>query len=227
MSTVIAAARTTVWLMAAAALLSLTSATGVWAQQHAADTPAASTEPAAQPAAQTSSQGEQQGASSTATAPKQDSLAEAARKAREQKKDSKPAKVFTNDNLPTTGGISTVGSEEPAASSGSASDTSAATAKGGSGGDEKTWRDRFATLRHKLEQDQADLDVMQRELGVLNVQYYSDPVKGMQQGLTRDDINKKTADIDAKKQAIQADQQAIDDAEEDLRKAGGDPGWSR
>ncbi len=31
---------------------------------------------------------------------------------------------------------------------------------------------------HKLAQDQADLDVMQRELGVLNVQYYSDPVKG-------------------------------------------------
>ena len=66
--------------------------------------------------------------------------------------------------------------------------------------DEKTWRDKFATLRHKLEQDQAELDVMQRELGVLNVQYYSDPVKAMQQQFTRSDINKKTADIDAKKE---------------------------
>ena len=49
----------------------------------------------------------------------------------------------------------------------------------------------------------------------------------MQQQLTRDDINKKTADIDAKTEQIEADQQAIDDAEDDLRKAGGDPGWAR
>jgi len=220
-----ATVRAIAWLGAGAALLSLASASGARAQQHAADPVPASTEPAAQPAAQTSSQGEQAGVSSTANAPKQDSLAEAARKAREQKKDSKPVKVFTNDNLPTSGGISTVGAEAPAAASDSGS-SDAKEAKG-SGGDEKTWRDKFAALRHKLEQDQADVDVMQRELGVLDVQYYNDPVKAMQQGLTRDDINKKTADIEAKKQAIQADQQAIDDAEEDLRKAGGDPGWSR
>ena len=33
--------------------------------------------------------------------------------------------------------------------------------------DEDKWRARFDKLRHKLEQDQADLEVMQRELGVL------------------------------------------------------------
>jgi hypothetical protein len=65
---------------------------------------------------------------STAPAPQQDSLAEAARKAREQKKDApKTAKVFTNDNLPTQGGISTVGkSSEPAATDSSASAAPAA-----------------------------------------------------------------------------------------------------
>lgn len=68
---------------------------------------------------------------------------------------------------------------------------------------------------------------MQRELGVLNMQYYSDPVKAMQQEYSRDDINKKTAEIDAKKKGIDADEQAISDAEDDLRKAGGDPGWAR
>ncbi len=93
--------------------------------------------------------------------------------------------------------------------------------------DEKTWRDKFAKLHHKLDQDQADLDVLQRELGVSNVQFYTDPMKGMQQGLTRDDITKKTADIDAKKKEIEADKQAISDAEDDLRKAGGDSGWAR
>ena len=42
-----------------------------------------------------------------------------------------------------------------------------------------------------------------------------------------EDINKKTSDIDAKKQKIEADKQAISDAEDDLRKAGGDSGWAR
>jgi hypothetical protein len=64
-------------------------------------------------------------------------------------------------------------------------------------------------------------------LGVLDVQYYNNPVKAMQQDLTRSDINKKTSDIDAKKAMIEADKQAISDAEDDLRKAGGDSGWSR
>ena len=49
----------------------------------------------------------------------------------------------------------------------------------------------------------------------------------MQQQLTRSDINDKTAKIDAKKKEIEADQQAIDDAQDELRKAGGDPGWAR
>ena len=68
---------------------------------------------------------------------------------------------------------------------------------------------------------------MQRELGVLDLQNYSDPMKGMQQGLTRSDINEKTAKIEAKKKQIAADQQAISDAEDQLRKSGGDSGWAR
>ena len=50
----------------------------------------------------------------------------------------------------------------------------------------------------------------------------------MQQELQpRSDINEKTAKIEAKKKQIDADQQAIADAEDELRKAGGDPGWAR
>jgi hypothetical protein len=45
--------------------------------------------------------------------------------------------------------------------------------------------------------------------------------------LTRGDINAKTAKIDAGKQAVEADKQAISDAEDELRKSGGDIGWSR
>jgi len=185
----------------------------------------------AKPSQQSSGSQSASGTSAQAAAAPQESLAEAARRAREQKKDTPTqAKVFTNDNIPKDGGISAVGSE-PAPPPENANDTAAGSggARDGSvkGDGEKQWRDRFAKLRHKLEQDEADLDVMQRELGVLDIQNYSDPMKAMQQGLTRSDINDKTAKIEAKKKQIEADKQSISDAEDDLRAAGGDSGWAR
>jgi chromosome segregation ATPase len=168
-------------------------------------------------------------ASSQIPPTQQESLADAARRAREQKKDTpKQAKVFTNDNIPKQGGISAVGEEPPAASKkpdGAAAGAAKSDKAAASG--EKEWRERFDKLHHKLEQDQADLDVMQRELGVLDVQYYNDPVKAMQQELTRSDINEKTAKIAAKQKEVEADKQAISAAEDDLRQAGGDLGWAR
>jgi len=190
------------WLTVVAALLAWPSR--MWSQQKDPETPA---------------QGQAQAGPAA-----QDSLADAARKAREQKKETpKSSKTFTNDNLPTEGGISTVGDKSATPSN----EATATVAGGQTATDEKTWRSKFASLRHKLEQDQAHLDVMQRELGQLNVQFYSDPTKTMQQELTRTDINNKVADIDKMKSQIEADQQAISDAEDDLRKSGGDPGWAR
>jgi hypothetical protein len=161
-----------------------------------------------------------------------DSLAAAARKAREAKKDQAQAgaRVFDNDNIPKQGGVSSVGGTDDAsnAPAGDAS-VSGGNAAGGTPGanDEKGWRETFAKLHHKLDQDQAALDIMQRELGVLDVQYYNDPNKALQQNLTRSDINTKTAKIDAGKLQVEADKQAISDAEDQLRRAGGDIGWSR
>jgi hypothetical protein len=189
------------------------------------------------PASSLCQQQEQQASAPTAQPqPKQeDSLAAAARRAREQKKEAaKPAKVFDNDTIPSHGGISTVGAtalQEPGNTPGAAeAGTGAHPPAGGAkaaGNDEKAWRKRFADLRRKLEADQQELDIMQRELGVLDVQNYSDPMKGLQEGLTRSDINAKTAKIEEKKKQIAADQQAIADAEEELRKSGGDLGWTR
>jgi hypothetical protein len=206
--------RKILWLTAAAMLVIPARA---WSQQ-----PDQKADQAAQ---------QDQSASQTAQepAPQQDSLADAARKAREQKKEAapKPPRVFTNDNLPTQGGISSVGAAAPGSGSDSASDDKTGTTGGKAGSEEKTWRDKFASLRHKLDQDQENLDVMQRELGVLNTQFYGDPMKGLQQGLTRSDINQKIADINKMTAQIEADKQAISDAEDELRKTGGDPGWAR
>jgi hypothetical protein len=175
-----------------------------------------------------------------APAPATDSLAAAARRAREARKDqaqAKPATVFDNDNIPTQGGVSAVGQAGEAANAdGSAVDAGASSGSAGAAAapsatpgpnDEKAWRETFAKLRKKLQQDQDAADVMQRELGVLDVQYYNDPNKALQQNLTRSDINEKTAKIDAAKAKIAADNQAISDAEDQLRRAGGDIGWSR
>ncbi len=217
---------------AAAAAILATPASG-WcqgadpkpSQQKQSQTPAQSSAAAA--TGTTNSISTTSTTTSASPAPQQESLAEAARKAREAKKDAtKPPTVFTNDNIPTQGGISTVG--EPSSDKHDDADKAGkGDSKSGDANGEKAWRDKFTALRAKLARDTEDLNVMQRELGVLDLQNYSDPVKAMQQSLTRDDINKKTADIDAKAQAVKADQQAIDDAQDDLRKSGGDSGWAR
>ena len=187
----------------------------------------------AQPQDQTSPQTSQSAA--PAASIQQDSLAEAARKAREQKKDApKAAKVFTNDDIPTQGAVSTVGQAPADTSTDTSSDTNASTPAPApaAANDEKTWKDKFAELRHKLEQDQAELDVLQRESGVSMLQYYGgDPQKAAQDQNSQQPMgaayDKKVSDINAKKKQVEADQRAISDAEDDLRKAGGDPGWAR
>jgi hypothetical protein len=177
----------------------------------------------------------------TSSASATQSVADAARQAKAQKGDTTPAKprVFTNDNIPTTGGISTVGESSAPSTGDTANGAAGADAstkhddkkegatKALDSKDEKGWRALFQDLRHKLEQDQQDLDISQRELSKDDVQFYQDPVKGMQQGLTRSDINDKTAKIDSLKAKIQSDQDAISNAEDQLRAAGGDPGWAR
>jgi hypothetical protein len=183
----------------------------------------------ARPQDQTSSQASPSAA--PGAAPRQDPLVEAARKAREQKKDApKAAKVFTNDNIPSQGVVSTVGQSPSDTSTEAGSDTSTSTPAAAN--DEKAWKDKFAELRHKLEQDQAELDVLQRESGVSMLQYYGgDPQKAAQDQNSQQPMgaayDKKVSDIDAKKKQVEADQQAISDAEDDLRKSGGDPGWAR
>jgi len=212
--------RRALWLAAIAAIAAFPPS-GHCQQQDPAKSPSQDS---------TAAQGGAQAAptSPQASPSQQESLADAARRAREQKKDTpKQAKVITNDNIPKEGGISAVGEEPPASENAENAPADGAKSDKAVGSDEKKWRARFEKLRHKLEQDQADLDVMQRELGVLDLQYYNDPVKGMQQGLTRGDINEKTGKIAAKQKEIDADKQAISDAQDDLRQAGGDPGWAR
>jgi hypothetical protein len=165
-----------------------------------------------------------------------DSVADAARKAREAKK-AAPAgkKVYTDDDVkPATPSASApptqTGSEAaPATADGTqpAADANAAAAANPGKADEKAWRDKFRGQRDQIARLEKELDVLQREQDKAQVQYYPDPQKALSEGYTRKDINEKDTKIAAKKDEVAKAKQDLSDLEDDLRKSGGDPGWSR
>jgi hypothetical protein len=202
------------------------------AQSAAGQGASQSAQSQSQSASQT--QSPSQTAAKPSTAPPQaqkESVAEAARKAREAQKNApKTSSVFTNDNIAAaaTGTINVVGNASaPAPGATASAQTVQVTAPAAAGADEAAWRQRFADARAKLQQDQAELAVMQRELSQLQLQYYPDPNKALKQSVTNDDTYKKQQAIAAKQKQIQADQQALSNLEDDLRKAGGDSSWAR
>jgi predicted RNase H-like nuclease (RuvC/YqgF family) len=163
-----------------------------------------------------------------------DPVADAARKARaEQKTAPKPKKVFTNDDIP-----SAAPPPAPAAADAASKNAGQVQAADQSGekktikpeDDPKTqayWQKRASKLRAKLAAAEQELDVLQRELNKDEVQYYPDPQKALQQQYNRSDINEKTAKVAAKKSDVESLKQQVANLEDDVRKAGGDPGWVR
>lgn len=163
-----------------------------------------------------------------------DQVADAARRAREEKKNAaKPKKVFTDDDVSKSAPAPEPAPAAAAGGFGSATDTgnqgkqtdADATKEDPNG--EKAWRKRFQDHRAKIAKAEKELDVLQREEQKASVQFYTDPQKAMLQQNNRAEVNALRAKIDAKKQEIAQLKQALDDMETDLRKAGGDPGWAR
>jgi hypothetical protein len=158
------------------------------------------------------------------------SVADAARKARAEKKDEKSTKVYTNDDLDKlTGPISVVG-VTPAPPTAAPAATAPAQAKAGAAAtpkDEGYWRAQFAAARKTLADDAKELDVLQREYNLKEQQYYSNPDVAMREQYSRKDLDDTKTQIDAKQQDVAKDNQAISNLEDQLRQAGGDPGWER
>jgi hypothetical protein len=161
-----------------------------------------------------------------------DPVADAARKAREDKKAAaKPRKVYTEDDIPQRGPDSpaTQAPGDPNAATAVPGANPAPAGKSGDSpkGDEAAWRKRFQDHRGKIAQAEKELDVLQREAEKAQIQYYNDPQKALTEQYSRKDINEKDAQIAAKKQEIAQLKLGMDDLEDQLRKAGGDPGWAR
>jgi hypothetical protein len=166
-----------------------------------------------------------------------DPVADAARKAREQKKVApKPKKVFTDDDVKPA----EQPAPAPAASSGQGSanpdeakldKSQAAPAQNQASKEnpnsEKAWRKRFADQHQKISDAEQELDVLEREAQKADLQYYSDPQKAMNEQFTRNEINEKKSKIEAKKKQLADLRQQLSDMEDQLRASGGDPGWAR
>jgi hypothetical protein len=166
-----------------------------------------------------------------------DSVAEAARKAREHKKEApKPKKVYTNEDVSAAAAATpanaqkadeTTKSAQAEANAETASGEPAKTDKTENRNSEAAWRKRFKEARDKLAQAEKELDVLQREVNKGLVQYYNDPQKALSEQYTRKDINDHDVKIQAKKDEIAQLKQHISDMEDELRRSGGDIGWSR
>lgn len=171
-----------------------------------------------------------------------DSLADAARKARERKKEAaKPKHVYTDDDMTrvqsapvnVVGTAPASGAEASAASKGKVGaqppeGPQAATKKAQpQESEEAKWRKRFREVRDNLARAEKQLDILQREDNKAQLQYYSDPQKALTEQYSRQEINDKNAKIAAKQQEIQQLKQQLSDLEDQLRKAGGDPGWAQ
>ena len=134
----------------------------------------------------------------------------------------KPVKVFTNDDLPAAraaGGVTVT------AEASTSSEESTSTASSGGGRGEKFYRKAYAKLLGRKEMDQRELDVLQKHQAQSNIQYYTDPNKALQQDYSRSDITKVQQQVNAKKLALEQDDQAISDLQDQLRRDGGQPNW--
>ena len=166
-----------------------------------------------------------------------DAVADAARKAREQKKNApKPKKVLTDDDIaPKTAGTAqpaatpadTTTLETPPAAVKPELALAQDAAQKEDPNSEKAWRKRFAVQRKKIADAEQELEVLQRESEKAGVQYYSDPQKAMNEQFTRKEINEKNEKIAAKQKEIAALRQQLSDMEDEVRRSGGDPGWAR
>jgi hypothetical protein len=92
---------------------------------------------------------------------------------------------------------------------------------------EQEYREKFAALRENLNLEERKLDILQRELNLMQNQYYSDPMATLQQETTRTNITTRIAEIETQKGVVEMAKQAIAALEDELRIKGLPPGWAR
>jgi hypothetical protein len=164
--------------------------------------------------------------------PQQDSLADAARLAQEQKKDQPKAaaKVWDNDNIPSTSsGISVVGQAAPPGDNSatpadqSASPVAATTGNGSAEPvvDKSALAADLNAAKAQVDSLKTDLDIMQRKF-VLDQQMYMSKPEYSSDKAGAAAMKAEQDDIDAKQQAIADAQKSVADLQAKLDAANSD-----
>ncbi len=158
-----------------------------------------------------------------------ESPADAARRAREEKKDQgKPAKVWDNDNIPAVSGVVNVVGQTPQSSSNA---SAAATTQSTAGTalppaasqakptakDIRTRQDEdLASAKQRLQDVKSELDILQRKNTLDSQMYYSKPNYSTDpEGGAKLDVEK--AEMDAKKLEVDEAQKKVDKLEAELK----------
>jgi hypothetical protein len=172
------------------------------------------------------------------------SLGDVAKKEEERRKHVQPAgKVYTNKDLgavppatppPATGSAAPeektgAAASKPEAATGGKDDQSATgkdAAKGGDAKGQAYWAGRRKSLQEALDRDQTFADAMQSRINALTTDFVNrdDPA---QRSTIERDRQKAVAELDRLRKQIAADRKAIDDLEDEARRAGVPPGWLR
>jgi hypothetical protein len=157
-------------------------------------------------------------------------------KAQREKTAKKPAKEFSNDNLParpaaaglTVAAEMSAEGEEKTTEASEASE--AATTESAPAHDEKYYREEMSKLRARLEMHRRQLSVVEQKLSQGDMQYYADPQKTLEQSSTPSfysDVNKLRDEIAKRQQDVADDERAMEDLRDQLRREGAPPGWLR
>lgn len=172
----------------------------------------------------------------TATAAAQ-SLGEYARQQR-AKKGPAPAEVkeYTNDNLPTSSGLSTSSASSATTPDSASASAGADTSKGDASSQEerakaeKEWRDKFAEQKNVIATLERELDVATREnnnrQGQMQYNTYDVGARLRNPVLIASENQKYQDEINGKKKDLEAAKQKLEDMKDDLRKAGLPSTWA-
>jgi hypothetical protein len=159
------------------------------------------------------------------------SLGDVAKKTESQKKGpAKPAKVYTNNDLPKSDAAVTPPSTPapPTAAAPAAGTQPAAEEKPADGPrkDEAYWRGRVTEIRDNLQRAKMFQEALQTRINSLSADFASrdDPA---QRGAVASDRQKALAELERVKKEIKDFEKALSDLEDEARRAGVPPGWLR
>jgi chromosome segregation ATPase len=155
-----------------------------------------------------------------AQAPQKESLAEAARRLREQKQSSGSPRVITNDHL--AAGTPILTSAEPgegSAASASSGESGTAAPRAVSEEEEKERAEAEQAVRQekaRLEQLKRDLELLERDADLARQQFYSNPAYANDSAGQRR-INDQLAQVASKKSELAASEASLKEAEARLK----------